>query len=101
MAVLQALQLNLPKAVAAGSGVLNTQSGTPASAFYLTGTFVATVQFQYSPNNVDWFNAGAALVAPGVIDLPHAALYVRGNVTVYTSGVPCGVLAGTFSGEGG
>ena len=79
-----------------------TQSaGIPVAEFskmtvFLIGTFVATVQFQISPDGTTWMDIGAALTAPGFVELPVCE-EVRADVTAFTSGDPEGLITGVLS----
>ena len=84
----------IPNSVAVSAGV-TVDMFSKATAF-LKGTFVATVQFQISPNGTDWFNIGSILIAPGFVEIP-ACEQVRANVTAFTSGDPEGEITGILS----
>jgi hypothetical protein len=79
-------------AVAANAGI--NVSDLETANYWVTGTFVGTLQVQVSPDNVNWVNQGSALTAPGTISIPASAQYVRGNCTAYTSGTISGVVTG-------
>lgn len=77
----------VPSEVAAGAAVnVDPRSDVVLG---LSGTFTATVQFEYSPDasGSRWFSVGSALTAAGVLRLPAGrAKRVRANTTAYTSG---------------
>jgi hypothetical protein len=81
--------LPVPASVAAGAAVdVNPRSHLALS---LSGSFDATVQFEYSPSSTedDWFPVGEALSAPGLRYLePGKASRIRANTTVHTTGDP-------------
>lgn len=59
---------------------------------YLSGTFVATVQWQISADGTNWVDSGAAQTAPGVVVITTPAFFVRADTTAFTSGTPVGIL---------
>jgi hypothetical protein len=64
-------------------------------ALSLGGTFVGTVQFEYSPSasTALWISIGSALTAAGLVYLPAGkAKRIRANTTAYTSGTPVAAL---------
>jgi hypothetical protein len=63
---------------------------------HLAGTFVATVQFQCSlfEDQSQFINVGAALTAPGLVEIPQAAKAVRAVTSGFSSGAPLASLAG-------
>jgi hypothetical protein len=83
----------VPVSVAAGSAVnVNPRSGV---LFALSGTFTASVKFQYSPlkSGDVWFDVGGTLTAAGLVRLPPGrAQRVRANTTAYTSGDPAATI---------
>lgn len=60
----------------------------------LSGTFVATVQWQESIDGTNWVNIGAAQTAVGVVVVTKRTRYIRANTTAYTSGTPVGTVFG-------
>lgn len=59
---------------------------------YLSGTFVANIQWQISPfaSGSTWFDEGAAQSAPGSIEVTRLAKRARAVVSGYVSGTPIG-----------
>lgn len=90
MATNIATSIDVPDSVAAGAGVDISEASKVA--VYLHGTFVGTVQWQISTDNVNWADTGAAQTAPGVIDVTTPANWIRADVTAYTSGTLDGRL---------
>jgi hypothetical protein len=79
----------VPAEVAAGAAVKVSPRSTIAIG--LSGTFVGTVQLQWSPDKSGsvWKSLGAALTAPGWYTLQAGrAARIRANTTAYTSGAP-------------
>lgn len=59
------------------------------------GTFVGTIQIQGSITGSVWANIGAALTAPGIVnDSLKTYVYLRAQMTAYTSGLPAVKAAG-------
>jgi hypothetical protein len=84
--------LVVPTSVAAGAWV-NCES-LKDGWVTVFGTFAATVQIQYTvATDSDPVNIGAALTAPGQVQIPLRVKKVRANVTAYTSGTPQAVLS--------
>lgn len=81
----------VPLSATAGAALdtLNMEQKT----IQLTGTFVATIQFQGTIDGTNWVNEGAALTAPGVIEVTKRWCNMRANVTAYTSGTPLAKIA--------
>jgi hypothetical protein len=78
-----------PASATAGAAVKVSPRSTIAVG--LSGTFVATVQIQWSPEKTGdvWNNLGSALTAAAYLTLPAGhAQRIRANVTAYTSGTP-------------
>lgn len=81
----------VPLSVSAGAAIKVSPRSTLAVG--LGGTFVGTVQFQWSPekSGSTWNNLGAALTAAGFHTLlAGRAQRVRADTTAYTSGTPVG-----------
>ena len=74
----------------AGVNVSDLESAT----LWVKGTFVGTVQPEESPNNVDWYAVGSPVTAPGRQVISSDALYVRIDVTAYTSGTVESLVTG-------
>ncbi len=96
MARRQGEDIVVPTSVAAGAGSQVTEYGERITVF-LTGTFVATVQFQISADDTTYFDEGSALTAPGVVEITKPCKFVRANVTAYTSGTPLAEVVGVVS----
>lgn len=93
MSSFKPVSIPVPAEVAAGAAV----AVTPRSPLMLglSGTFVGTVQFQYSPDSSGdvWLSIGSAKTAPGLAMLPAGrAKRVRANTSAYTSGTPVGTM---------
>jgi hypothetical protein len=69
-------------------------SDLESATIWVKGTFVGTVQPQESPNNVDWYDVGSPVTAPGRQAMSADALYGRLNCTAYTSGTIEGLITG-------
>lgn len=67
------------------------------SQVQLVGTFVGTYQLQYRIYPGAWVNTGSPLSAPGIVDVPDAALEIRWNATAYTSGTPSSHVGGVVA----
>lgn len=82
-----AFPVQCPSSVAAGAAV-DCKAFDSMGRFQLSGTFVATVQLEESTDGVTWTVVGVALTAPGVVSANPTpfAMFVRANVTAYTSG---------------
>lgn len=84
--------LDVPASIAAGAWLsCESLSNLCVSVF---GTFVATVQVQYTvKGDANPVNIGAALTTSGQVAIPFPVKKVRINVTAYTSGAPLAVLS--------
>jgi uncharacterized membrane protein len=84
--------LAVPTSVAAGAWL--TCDSIKDGWITVFGTFSATVQLQYTvATDADPVNIGAAITAPGQVQIPLRVKKVRANVTAYTSGTPQAVLS--------
>lgn len=101
MASLKTRTLAVPAAVAAGAGLPVDDLGR--LGVFISGTFSATVQIQAAAEDVaaSYVNVGAALTAPGVVEVTVPRGFVRANVTVYASGTPAGKVVGESAPLGG
>lgn len=86
--------LAVPAAVAAGAALeVNPRSQVVVG---LSGTFVADVQFQWSPDKTGsvWYDVGDLFAdAGGMVIIPAGrARRVRANTEAYTSGTPVGTV---------
>lgn len=83
----------VPASVAAGAA-LDAGDMEDAVRLSLTGTFVATVQWQESIDGTVWVNVGSAQTAPGVVVVAKRTRMLRANTTAFTSGTPVGRMYG-------
>ncbi len=62
----------------------------------VSGTFTATIQFQWSPDGTaaTAVNEGAAVTAAGVVQIRPNGGWVRANVTAYSTGTPVAKMSG-------
>ena len=61
-------------------------SDYPKVGVQVFGTFVATVAVEISLDGSTFAPFGAALTAPGIVEVPFPARLIRINVTAFTSG---------------
>jgi hypothetical protein len=85
-------KLVVPAQVAAGDWMMC--EGLRNKHVTLYGTFVATLQVQYTVDtDTDPVNLGAAATIPGYVSVPMEAKKVRVSTTAFTSGVPQAILS--------
>ena len=58
----------------------------------IDGPFTATFQVQISLNGDDYYPAGSALSAPGIVNVPETCAWIRIATTAWTSGTPSATL---------
>jgi hypothetical protein len=84
--------LPVPTEVAAGAWLMC--EGLRNKHVTVYGTFVATVQVQYTiDTDADPVNIGAAVTAAGYVSVPMEAKKVRVSTTAFTSGAPKAMLS--------
>ncbi len=64
---------------------LQIDAGSPAF-LQVNGITTATVQFQGSLDDTNFYLLGSALTADGIVTVANAPKFIRANVTAYTSG---------------
>lgn len=77
---------DLEDITAAGPNTDIDVSDYPRTAVQIYGTFVATVAVEISLDGSTFAPFGAALTAPGIVEVPIAARRLRLNATAFTSG---------------
>lgn len=79
---------SLNAAAATGAGTEFTLKRPGNVTMQVTGTFVATIEFQGSVDGTNFETIGAAVTIPDIVANPAGEQYavVRANVTAYTSG---------------
>jgi len=84
--------LQVPQSVSAGTWL--PCQGLGNKTVHVFGTFVASLQVQYTVgDDTEAINLGAALTAPGYLQVPMVVKKVRINTTAYTSGTPKAALS--------
>lgn len=91
--------VNVPTSVAAGTPTDISTAGP--KTIFVEGTFVATIQFQISPDGTSWDNLGSPFTAPGHLSVTDLGMQLRANVTAYTSGTPSAWCFSEYATEGG
>ena len=97
--ITKARVIKVPVTITSGASV--DISDLDHKCVYLSGTFVATVQFQISADGANWFNEGSALTASGPLEITKPARYLRANTTAFTSGAPIAQVVGIYSSDAG
>jgi len=98
MSVRVAAILAVPEAVAEGASQDISEYET--FTIYVSGTFVATIDLEVSPDPRDIEDASSEWIAvetglaPGQFVVPDHAMKVRANTTAYTSGTPIVKIVG-------
>jgi hypothetical protein len=98
MAVTRTLTLNVPASTTTGTALEIGQFA--GFSVHLSGTFVASIQLQLSPDGTAWINEGSALTTTGVTHITKLAKQIRAVVT-FTSGAPVGQIVGLYAEAGG
>jgi hypothetical protein len=87
--------LDIPASTAQGAA--QTVGEWSSFTLFVTGTFVASIQLQISADGTNWADEGAAITAPGNVQITKECMFIRANVT-HTSGTPAGLIVGQIPG---